>query len=110
MGSYRLLADHYIADQLFQAGSIISDAVLPSTWVPTLACDPTDSDGLQKFFNAGPTTAMGSAEHGALSTVFNGNRWTGIAVAGPVHYWKQSVVGGVPVWQVQGAENLGWRN
>jgi hypothetical protein len=71
MASYRLLADHYVSDQLLQAGSIVSDvgpgAVLPSGYIPTLACDPQDSDGLQRFFWAGPTGGMNSAEHGTLS-------------------------------------------
>jgi hypothetical protein len=112
MSSYRLLADHYVSNQLLQAGSIVSDsgpgAVLPPGYIPTLACDPVDTGGLQAFFNAGPTPAMASAEHGALSTVFNGNRWSGIAVSAPVHYWKRAVVSGHNAWIVVGGESLGY--
>ena len=114
MGIYRLLADYYVADQLLQAGSIVTDvgpgAVLPSGWIPTIACDPQDSDGLQRFFNAGPTGGSGSAEHEVLSTVFNGNRWSGVPVSAPVHYWKKTTIGGRPVWQVVGGESLGFWN
>src|ERR1700738_3151967 len=101
MAQYRLTADHYIGNQYLEAGSIVSDGpqgVLPSTWVPTLACEPIDSDGLQKFFNAGPTQAMGSAEHGSLSVVFCGNRWSGIPVAPSSRYWKPVIMNGVKVW------------
>jgi hypothetical protein len=113
MGVYRLLADHYVNNQLLQAGSVVTDvgpgAVLPFGWIPSLAVDAQDTDGLQKFFNAGPGSS-GQAEHGVLSIALNGNRWSGIPVGPPIHFWKRSVVGGYPVWQVNGAESLGFWN
>jgi len=119
MAQYRAICDVWLPNNTYaQAGDLLSDAVptpagyvpIPSGWMPCLGVDPVDSDGLQKFFNAGPTGAMGSAEHGALSTVFSGNRWQGIAVAPAVHYWRPTVQGGVKVWVVNGAESLGWKD
>jgi hypothetical protein len=113
MAQYRLLVDHFVDGHLLEAGSIVRDGpggLLPSGWIPTIGCDPIDADGMQKLFDAGPTGAMGSAEHGSLSIVMNGNRWAGVPVGPPVHYWKSTVVDGVKVWVVNGAENLGWKD
>ena len=111
MSKYRLLADHYVGDRLLEAGSIVSTGVeLPVGWVPSLAVDPIDGEGTQAFFDAGPTGAVGSAEHGALSTVFNGNRWTGVNVAAPNVYWEPVTVNGVPCWQLHGALGYGHKD
>src|SRR5262249_44191810 len=100
-----------------EAGAVVSDGpdgVLPSGWIPTLACDPLDVDGTNKRWAAGPTEAMGSAEHGALS-LMNGNRWVGKPVAAPNVYWEAVTVnmprlGAVHGFQLHGAENLGFKS
>jgi hypothetical protein len=68
------------------------------------------TDAVQAFFNAGPTPGMGSAEHGALSIVFCGNRWSGKPVSPANHYWRPIMQGGHRVWVVNGAEQLGWKD
>jgi hypothetical protein len=125
MAQYRLLADHFVGGQYLEAGSVVSDvgagAVLPPGWIPTLACDPIDNDGTQKFFNAGPTPAMFSAEHGALSTVLCAGRWAGKPVVGPSVYWEAVTVVMPPQialgvgytvkgFQLHGAEDLGFKS
>jgi hypothetical protein len=82
---------------------------IPVGWVPCLGVDPQDSAAQQAFFNAGPGSS-GQAEHGALSTVFAGNRWSGIAVAPPAIYWKPAVQGGVRGFVLHGAEGLGFKS
>jgi hypothetical protein len=58
MAAYRLLVDHYVGTTYCEAGSVVSDsgpgAILPIGWIPTTACDPTDVQGVQNFWNAGP--------------------------------------------------------
>lgn len=115
MAIYRAIVDLYLpGGQYAQAGDTLSDIGLgvpvPVGWVPPLGVDPIDGDGLQRFWNAGPTAAMGSAEHGSLSIVLAGNRWSGIAVAPPNHYWRPVMQGGHRVWVINAAEALGWRD
>jgi len=122
LATYRLLADHYVGQQLLEAGSVVSDGpggVLPPSWIPTLACDPLDVDATNKFFAAGPTLAMFSAEHGSLSVALNGNRWSGKPVAGPGIYWEAVTMtftgpggGQYPVqgFQLHGAAGLGFKS
>src|SRR5262245_30995536 len=96
MASYRLISDHYVNGGLLWAGSIVSEGVeIPVGWRPTLACDPQDSDGLQKFFDAGPPPGGPQGDCLYSSVKFNGNRWDGRPVAGPDRYWEIVVKDGV---------------
>jgi hypothetical protein len=121
MASYRCTSDLFLPAPsciYAQAGDLLSDAVptplgylpIPVGWVPPLAVDPQDTDGIQRFFNPGPTSGMSSAEHGALSTVFSGNRWQTQVVAPPAVYWKPATLNGAPGFVLNGAEGLGFKN
>jgi hypothetical protein len=112
---YRAIVDLYLpGGQYAQAGDTLSDVGLgvpvPVGWVPPLGVDPISTDAVQAFFNAGPTAAMGSAEHGGLSIVLAGNRWSDRPVAPPNHYWRPVMQGGHRVWVVNAAEALGYRD
>lgn len=114
MAQYRAICDLYLpGDRYCEAGDIVSDSGIgvpvPVGWPPPLAVDPIDGDGLQRFFDQGPAS-MGTAEHGTLSVVFCGNRWTGKPVAPASHYWRSIVQDGHKVWVVNGAEGLGFKD
>jgi hypothetical protein len=115
MATYRAICDIWLPNNTYaQAGDIISDVAgagvpIPVGWTPCLGVDPQDSAAQQAFFNAGPGSS-GQAEHGALSTVFAGNRWSGINVAAPQIYWKPAVQGGVSGFVLHGAEGLGFKS
>jgi hypothetical protein len=113
MAIYRAICDLYLPGGRYaEAGDILSDTdgTVPVGWIPPLGVDPVDGDGLQRFWNAGPTRGSGSAEHGSLSVVFSGNRWSGKSVSPPNHYWRPVMQGGHRVWLINNAESLGWKD
>src|SRR5262245_61994633 len=57
MAIYRMLSDHWIGNQILEAGTLQNDnpgGLLPSGWVPTVGVDPQDQDAINKFWLAGP--------------------------------------------------------
>jgi hypothetical protein len=63
MAVYRLLSSIVVnsaGGTVLGAGQTVSDtgpgAQLPPGYIPNGACDPTNADGVQKFWNAGPIT------------------------------------------------------
>jgi len=54
-GQYRLLEPHYINNQVFAVGAVLTEGVeLPEGWIPTLAVDPLNNDAVKAFYAAGP--------------------------------------------------------
>jgi len=113
MASYRLLTDHFVSNQYHEAGSVVSDsgpgAALPSGWIPTTACDPTDGQGVQNFWNAGPRGQSDADPSRGLGPWWSAGRWQGVPVAAPVHYWVP-LNDGTGRFILRGAENLGPRD
>jgi len=59
MSTYRLLADHYINNQLLPAGTTqttadIPGGLLPANWQPSNAVEPLDTPAVNAFYAAGP--------------------------------------------------------
>lgn len=84
MSQYRLLTDHYIANQILQGGTIQSTAdvggLLPVGWIPTPNVDPLDTPAVNAFYAQGPQFT------GLVRSVL-----VGIPVVPPVTYWKELV-------------------
>jgi len=57
MSTYLLLEDHFVSNQLLQAGTLQSRAdvggVLPTNWQPTGSVDPQDLGGVNAFWSQG---------------------------------------------------------
>ena len=84
MSTYRLLADHYINNQLLPAGTTqttadIPGGLLPANWQPSNAVEPLDTPAVNAFYAAGPQLL------GLLRGQFG-------FIAPPVTYWQWSVI------------------
>jgi hypothetical protein len=51
MARYRILAPIFDGASRYEAGQIVD---MPSSFVPSGACEPLDAEAAQAFFNAGP--------------------------------------------------------
>jgi hypothetical protein len=80
MAQYRLLADHWIGQFYFAAGTMASTSdvggLLPANWTPSGNSEPLDTDAVNAFWNAGPQLL------GLVRSQFS-NQY----VAPPVTYW-----------------------
>jgi hypothetical protein len=86
MAQYRLLADHWINQFYFLAGTTLTMA---DNWVPSNAVDPLDTPAVNAFWAAGPRP-LGLVRQ----------QWSDIQVALPITYWKQ--IPGGNFWQLTG--------
>jgi hypothetical protein len=95
MSTYRLLADHFISNQLLQAGTVqttanIPGGVLPLNFQPSGACEPLDASAVSQFYAQGPQTFP----------VLIRQQWSTIPVFSPTTFWRQLPYG--QRWQLTG--------
>jgi hypothetical protein len=80
VSQYRMLSDHSIRGQYYQAGDIASTAdvggTLPTGWVPSNNVDPLDTPAVTAFWTAG---------FQPLGPVLN--HWSFVTVAPPITAW-----------------------
>jgi hypothetical protein len=95
MATYRLLEDHYVANQFLSAGSTQSTAdvggVLPIGWKPTPNVEPLDVAAVNAFYAAGPQ------QPGLIRSQFSG-----IYIAPPITFWQSIALGDATLWQLTG--------
>ena len=99
---YRLLCPHYINGVVMVADDIVTEGVdVPNGWVPTLACDPLNTNAVNAFYAAGPRNAA----HEANST-FGGAIWgtwrNGAPPPAPAMTFWQRVAGQQYLWKLSG--------
>jgi hypothetical protein len=110
VAQYRVIADCYVLGGYAFAGSVLDDSggvntiPIPVGWRPSAgAVDPISSDAINAYWNEGPR-GMNDAEPNRWNYPWGWFRFTGVAYAPAVHYWR-SIGGGQFV--LNGAENLG---
>jgi hypothetical protein len=95
MATYRMLQDHYIANQLLLTGTIQSTAdvggVLPTNWKPSANVDPLDAAAVNSFYALGPQP-LGLVRQQLAS----------ILMFPPVTYWKATNAGANTSWTLTG--------
>jgi hypothetical protein len=97
MSTYRMLADHWIEDQIFTAGSTYTTAdvtsgtppQLPVGWTPSNNVEPMDAAATTVFYNAGPSLP------GLIRGTFG-------IVAPPTTYWVRSYGTAITKWTLSG--------
>src|SRR6516225_9222179 len=94
MATYRTLVPLYLPHDIWvDAGTIISDAPggpIPVGWPPpTNAVDPVDGPANTAYQALGPGVNSDAEPYKGIGPWWMGQRWTGVPVAKPVHYWKQ---------------------
>jgi hypothetical protein len=87
MATWRFLSDHWINNQIIEAGSTQNDGpngLLPSGWLPTFGVDPIDQAAIQAFWNAGPSAFV----QGYLA-LLPFSRWQNAPIAKPLIFWVE---------------------
>jgi hypothetical protein len=55
--SYRLLGPHYLYGFMLDSDTIVTEGrEIPFGWVPTLECEPLNTQAINAYYNAGPRT------------------------------------------------------
>jgi hypothetical protein len=95
MATYRMLQDHYVANQLLLTGTIQSTAdvggVLPTNWKPSANVEPLDAAAVSAFYALGPQP-LGLVRQ----------QYDELLMSPPVTFWKATNVGGLKSYSLTG--------
>jgi hypothetical protein len=99
--SYRLLCPHYINGIMLVADDIVTEGVdVPNGWVPTLACDPLNSDAVNAYYAAGPRSLAYEANPTFGGAIWGTWRNGAIPPAPATTHWVP--FGGNLLWKLTG--------
>jgi hypothetical protein len=90
-GVYRALMDIFLPDLTYvEAGTTFTG---PPGWIPAVAVDPVDTNGIQAYWNLGPVMMDNAEISRCLFPYGDWMRRTGVLVAAPKVYWTPTTGG-----------------